>query len=309
MASWSEILQETVSPQGQLDVQKLDGQRMEYLTKLAHYRGRNIITYYSGWMYRPNAEDVSINDKDMNAFMEVVHKLDKSKGLDLVLHTPGGEIAATEQIINYLHSCFNDIKVIIPQMAMSAGSIISVSCNEIIMGKQSCLGPFDPQLGGVACQSVLKEFEAAKTDIKATPAALGLWQVIVNKYPPTFLHSCAQAIALTNELADKILYKVIKDRTKVDEIKKAFNDNTDSKLHSRHFSKEKLKKLGLNITSLEEDQTLQDLVLSLHHCYIILLENLPITKYVENSVGGRFVRMLPQLNTPLSQSTESNDAK
>lgn len=295
MASWSEILQK-VRVGGQLDIHCLDAERMGYLSKLAQHRDRNVITYYSGWMYLPNAGDASINDKDMNAFMEVVHKLDKSKGLDLILHTPGGSIEATEQIVNYLHSCFNDIKVIIPQMAMSAGSIISVSCNEIIMGKQSCLGPFDPQIGGVACRSVLKEFENAKEEIRTNPAALGLWQVIINKYPPTFLYSCAQAIALTNELADKILNNIVHDKEKLSEIKKVFNDNVDSKSHGRHFSKEKLKKLGLNVTSLEDDQDLQDLVLSLHHCYIILLENLPIVKCVENSIGGRFVSMLPQSN-------------
>lgn len=298
MPCWSEILNSvTIKNEGgvSVDLQKLDSLRLKYLSKLSTYRNRNVIAYYSGWMYRPSSEDVSINDKDMNAFMEAVHNLDKSKGLDLILHTPGGEIAATEQIVNYLHSCFDDVKVIVPQIAMSAGSIISVSCNEIIMGKQSCLGPFDPQMGGVACQSVLKEFEDAKKDIQNNPSALGLWQVIVSKYPPAFLYSCAQAVALTNELADKILGKAVTDPNKLSTIKKAFNDNSESKLHSRHFSKVKLQKLGLNVTSLEDDSELQDLVLSLHHCYIIYLENTLITKCVENSIGGRYLRVLPRV--------------
>lgn len=294
MGSWSNILQTVKSTGKPIDIQELDKMRLQYLSDLSAYRKRNIIAYYSGWMYRKDAEDVSINDKDINAFMEVIHGLDRSKGLDLILHTPGGEISATEQIINYLHSCFDDITVIVPQMAMSAGSIISVSCNEIIMGKQSCLGPFDPQLGGVACQSVLKEFEDAKIDLKNHPEALGLWQVIISKYPPTFLYSCAQAVALTNELANKLLSKIVIDKSKLTEIKKAFNDNSESKVHSRHLSKTKLQKLGLNIKSLEDDQQLQELVLSLHHCYIILLENIPITKCVENNINGRYIRMLPQ---------------
>lgn len=298
MASWSEVLKSVQNVQVSIDVQKLDTLRFTFLSDLSKYRKRNVIAYYSGWMYRPASEDTPINDKDMNAFMEAVHKLDKTKGLDLILHTPGGEIAATEQIVNYLHSCFDDIKTIVPQMAMSAGALISVSCNEIIMGKQSCLGPFDPQLNGVACQSVIKEFEDAKEDIKNNPSALGLWQVIISKYHPTFLYSCHQAVALTNELADKFLGKVVRDPNKLSSIKTAFNDNSDSKLHSRHFSKVKLQKLGLNVTSLEDDQTLQDLVLGLHHCYTVLLENFPITKCVENSIGGRYLRMLPQVQRP-----------
>ncbi|MBP5583799.1 MAG: hypothetical protein J6X43_07590, partial [Bacteroidales bacterium] len=96
-----------------MDFVKLDTQRKNYLQQLSTYTSRNVITYYSGWMSKRNAEDVSINDKDINAFMDTVYKLDKSKGLDLILHTPGGDIAATEQIINYLHSIFNnDIRAI-----------------------------------------------------------------------------------------------------------------------------------------------------------------------------------------------------
>lgn len=47
--------------------------------------------------------------------MAVIHKLDKDKGLDLILHTPGGDVAATESIIDYLQSIFKDnIRVIVP---------------------------------------------------------------------------------------------------------------------------------------------------------------------------------------------------
>ncbi|MCQ2359972.1 MAG: ATP-dependent Clp protease proteolytic subunit [Paludibacteraceae bacterium] len=298
MPSWNQILARVQEPpQGIINIQKLDLIKNDYIAKLSSYRNRNLITYYSGWLYR-QTQDTSINDKDINAFMAAIHGMDRSKGLDLVLHTPGGEITATEQIINYLHSCFNDVTVIVPHMAMSAGSLISVSCDQIIMGRQSCLGPFDPQSGGVACQSVLKEFEKAKADLKDNPQALGLWQVIVNKYPPTFIHSCEQAIELTEELANKILNKIVLQKENLDVIKKAFNDNTESKTHSRHFSIEKLKKLGLNVIALEDDQNLQELVLSLHHCYTILLENMPVVKCVESNAGGKFIVTQQMIPTP-----------
>ena len=77
--------------------------------------------------------------------MSVIHGLDKSKGLDLFLHTPGGDVGATESLIDYLHDSFGgDIRAIIPQIAMSGGTMIACSCKEIIMGKQSSLGPIDP---------------------------------------------------------------------------------------------------------------------------------------------------------------------
>ena len=83
--------------------------------------------------------------------MTVVHKLDKQKGLDLILHTPGGETAATESLVDYLRSIFGtDIRAVIPQIAMSAGTTIACACKEIVMGKHSSLWPIDPMF--LACQ-------------------------------------------------------------------------------------------------------------------------------------------------------------
>jgi ClpP class serine protease len=293
MPSWSEIFNKFSNTKEENKIAFLISEKQKYLKEISKLTGRNVISYYSGWLQKPTASDVSINDKDINAFMEAVYKLDKSKGVDLILHTPGGDIAATEKIINYLHSIFNnDIRAIIPQMAMSAGSMIAVSCKNIIMGKQSCLGPFDPQIGGIACQSVLKEFEKAKEDIKINPHALGLWQVIFAKYNPTFLVTCEQAVELSNDLAEDILSKTITDVSKKKKILGAFNNNATTKVHSRHLSKEKCKEVGLSIIDMEDDQHLQDMILSLHHCYMIYLENTIVTKIVENSIGGCTMRLL-----------------
>ena len=53
-------------------------------------------------MAKPGIQLLEINDEDMNGFMAAVHKLDRSLGLDLILHTPGGSIASTEAIVRYL---------------------------------------------------------------------------------------------------------------------------------------------------------------------------------------------------------------
>lgn len=293
MPSWSEIFNNFQKNKESDRIPFLVKEKQKYLDEISKCTNRNVITYYSGWMQKPTAADVSINDKDINAFMEAVYKLDKSKGVDLILHTPGGDIAATEKNIDYLHSIFNgDIRAIVPQMAMSAGSMIAVSCKEIMMGRQSCLGPFDPQIGGVACQSVLKEFEKAKEDIRQNPHALGLWQVIFSKYTPTFLVTCEQATELSDDLADEILSKNFPDKNTRKSILKAFNNNTTTKVHSRHISKDKCKAVGLNIIDMEQDQHLQDMILSLHHCYMIYLESTVVTKIVENNIGGCTMRLL-----------------
>lgn len=290
MPSWGNILNELNSQNENNRINFLNQQRRRYIQEIKNITNRNVIAYYSAFLQKPAVGDTAINDKDINALMENIHGLYKDRGLDLILHTPGGDITATEKIINYLQSSFNDdIRVIVPQMAMSAGSLISVSCKEIIMGKQSCLGPFDPQIGGIACQSLIKEFEQAKEDIKNNPHALGLWQVIVSKYHPTLLMSCNQAISLSDDLAKRLLQKTIQKEEDVKRILDKFNNNDNSKTHSRHISKEECKQVGLNISDLENNQSLQDAVLSLHHCYMLMFDMTQAVKIVENNNSGCYM--------------------
>ena len=288
MPSWSEIVSDVnqYSNAGN----ELDKKREEYLNKIRSITGRNVIAYYSGWLKVPDAPHVSIDEQDKNAFMTTVYKLDKAKGLDLILHTPGGDIAATESIVTYLKSIFNgDIRAFIPQISMSAGTMIAMSCKEIIMGEQSSLGPIDPQMGGIACQAVIDEFNRAVDEVSKKPAALGLWQIIISKYHPTFLTACEKAIAWSAELAEQWL-KEVNPEIDFDKIKNVFLNHNNSYSHSRHMSKRDCKAAGLNIVDLEANQDLQDAVLSLHHCYMILFDKFLISKVVENNIGGRYMQ-------------------
>ena len=201
MSNWSEILTE-VNQSFPTNIDLLNKKRKEYMDKIAEITGRNVITYYSGWLKNPNAPFISINDSDMNAFMTNVYRLDRSKGLDLILHTPGGDLAATESIVNYLQSAFGgNVRAIIPQISMSAGTLIAMSCREILMGRESSLGPIDPQLGGIPCQGMLDEFDKAVNDIASRPSSLGLWQAIIGKLNPTFITNCENSIKWSKELA------------------------------------------------------------------------------------------------------------
>ena len=163
MPNWGEVLSEI---QGTRVDNPLDLVRRKYLRVMNEYTGRNVIAYYSGFLQKSTGA-VSVDDNDKNAFMQTVYGLDKSKGLDLILHTPGGNTAATESIVDYLRKIFgNNIRAFIPQIAMSAGTMIALSCKEIVMGKQSNIGPIDPQFGGISCAGVIEEFNNAVNEKK-----------------------------------------------------------------------------------------------------------------------------------------------
>lgn len=269
--------------------------KSQIIQELSALTGRNTILYFSAFLNQgKDSIHTDINDKDINAFMETVRGTDKNKGLDLILHTPGGEIGATEQIISYLKSYYgDDIRAIVPQMAMSAGSMIAVSCKSIVMGRQSCIGPFDPQLGGVACQSMLREYEYAVNEVTKNPACLGLWQVMFSKLTPTFLTRCQQSDELVDKLTDKILSGKGLTPEKIEDIKKKFSKNDDTKTHNRHIDREECKNVGLIIEDLEDDQKMQDIVLGMHHCCMILADKTNIDKIVENQIGGNYILTTP----------------
>ncbi len=291
MSSWVEIL--TESDKASNPISYLDSMRSSLLSQISQRTGRNVITYYSAWLTKPGESNLSISDADKNAFMQAVYRTDKSKGVDLILHTPGGNIAAAESVVDYLHSVFGDnIRAIVPQMAMSAGTMIALSCPEIMMGKHSSLGPVDPQYQGLSCQESVDEFDEAVKAVSDNPASLGLWQVRIAKYSPSFLISCKNALEWSKSYTEKWLahnYHISEKDSEV--MAKPFVDHSESKSHSRQFSKEQCKSFGLNVTDLEADGFFQDLILSLHHCYMIFFDKSTAFKAVENQIGARYLRV------------------
>lgn len=297
MPNWNDVLTEL----GSYSRGPHDQIRAKYLEKLHQHTGRNVLVYYSGWLQKPSIQDpalVSIHDADKTGFMTCSSGMDRSKGLDIILHTPGGDVAATESIVDYLHSLYDgNIRAIIPQIAMSGGTLIALSSKEIIMGRQSSLGPVDPQIGGMPAQGILEEFKKAASDITENPNTIPLWQPIISKYWPTLITSCEHAIAWSNELLRRFLTQCMfateeqsSRETKIDMIAKLFGEQSSSKSHNRHISKHTAQELGLFVTDLEADQTLQDLVLTLHHALTLTFVHTGATKIIENQSGVAFIQ-------------------
>jgi ATP-dependent protease ClpP protease subunit len=291
MPSWHQILNEIRTTGSTHDVL-----RRRFLAELHKHTGRNTIIYYSGWLQKPNVPGTDVNDSDKNGFMTVVHGLDRSKGLDLLLHTPGGNPAATESLVDYLRQMFDtDIRAMVPQLAMSAGTMIACSARSIVMGKQSSLGPIDPQLGGVPAHGVVEEFKRAYDEIKADQAKIAIWQPIIAKYHPTLMGECEKAIQWSDEMVkDWLVSGMLADAddpsATADSIIKDLGDHALMKSHSRHLSAQRCADMGLRVEMLEDDDRLQDLVLSVHHSCVHTLTSTPACKIIENHEGVAFIQ-------------------
>lgn len=272
--------------------------RKERMQALCDITGRNLICYISAWLQSSATNpEIQINDNDMNGLMNAVSGItDRKKGLDIVLHTPGGVVTATESIVNYLRKMFNmDIRVIVPHMAMSAGTMIACSSKEIIMGKESSLGPIDPQYHNVPAQGVLKEFERAMVETITTPNRSLIWKEIIKQYRPSFVGECENVVKMSHDLVEGWLLECMfkRSRNKEERVKVILDElasHDASKVHDRHYDYVKCKKLGLKVTALEDNQVLQEAVLSLYHCYLLSIYRLPrAIKFIENQNGQTFV--------------------
>lgn len=173
MPSWNDLLTE-------LEAQQTDGAKSAWLktkqdeaiTAIAARRGdRNVLFYASAFLQKPQlpGQNLQITQEEINGFMSVIYGMTWTKGLTLLLHTPGGVTNAAETIVAYLWSKFPDIEVIIPTYAISAGTMISLAANRVVMGRQSQIGPIDPQMqmGGrfVSARAIVDQFERAKADV------------------------------------------------------------------------------------------------------------------------------------------------
>jgi len=298
MPTWNDIIKEIGAQPN-----AFDHIRRKYIAELSEKTGRNVIVYYSGWLQKGNLAQhgfrFDIVDSDKMGFMSTIKGLDKTKGLDLVLHTPGGSIGATESIVHYLKSIFgNDIRAIVPQIAMSAGTMIACSCKEILMGKHSNLGPIDPQINGLPTHGIIEEFERAKIEIANNPKSIPVWQTILSRYSPTLIGECEKAIKWSESIVSDWLKANMfsTDENKdaiVDGIIKELGSHALTLSHDRHLHIDILKdRLGLKIIQLESDNDLQDKVLSVHHSCIISLTQTPAYKIIENQEGKAFIQLI-----------------
>ena len=284
--TWNGIMNEMGNYPNAFDVV-----RKKYIKKLSDLTGRNTIVYYSGWLQHPDG-DSSIDDSDMEGFMNAVNELDCTKGLDLVLHTPGGSPTAAEAIVNYLKDKFQkDIRVIVPQLSMSAGTMIACSAKEIVMGRQSSLGPIDPQFNGIPAYNIISEFNDAKKDLAEDPTTANYWAIILQQYPAAFLKTCYDAISLSSTLAEEWLKdNMLKNnQSAVNGIVEFLNSRDTNHDHGRHFNYKKCCDIGLNISLLEADQEFQDAVLALHHSLMITFQGTNAVKIIGNQNGTAYI--------------------
>lgn len=117
-------------------------ERQALMKELEKITGRRILVYISNLTH----PDSSITREDIAPFYEIVASLDDQSDVDLIIESPGGDPNAAETLVHTLLSKARHLRVVVPQAAKSAATLISLAADEILMSNTSELGPIDPQV-------------------------------------------------------------------------------------------------------------------------------------------------------------------
>ena len=177
---------------------------------------------------------------------------------------------------------------------MSAGTMLAFSAKEIVMGKQSSLGPFDPMISGIPADGVLREIEKIHKEVSVDPNRSFVWRPILEKYRPTLIGNCENACKMAQDVSRKALKTgmFIEEQNVSQKLRKIityFSSHIKTKIHDRHIPIDKCQDLGLNVTPLEDNQEFQDAILSFHHTILILIDRSPIVKVIGNQAGKMYI--------------------
>jgi ClpP class serine protease len=97
-----------------------------------------------------------IDIEDSEQILRAIRMTPDDMPIDLILHTPGGLILASEQIAHALVRHKAKVTVFIPHYAMSGGTLVALAADEIVMDEDAVLGPVDPQVGKYPAASILE---------------------------------------------------------------------------------------------------------------------------------------------------------
>ena len=140
----------------------MNASRLRLMRRIEENRGSRVIALIHrqesmSILGFPLARYIDIQDSEQ--VLRAIKLTDDEIPIDIILHTPGGLVLASEQIAHALAKRKGKVTIFVPHYAMSGGTMIALASDEIIMDENAVLGPVDPQVGKYPAVSVLKVLE------------------------------------------------------------------------------------------------------------------------------------------------------
>lgn len=252
--------------------------RQAQIRAIEERTGRRLICYVGG-------PGTSIGSYDIPPFVDLLHDVDPGSDLDLLLQTPGGDVDQAERIVLICRKRVRDRKfrVVVPDSAKSAGTLIAIAADEILMGEPSELGPIDPQITVTTAtgepmtrpaQSILdglQEIVDSAAD-ELSPAYFPL----LDKLDPALIDFCKKALSRSEQFAERFLsaHMLADDKDKAAAVAHELNAIEKHLSHGAVIDADRAISMGLKIRKLEPDDDLWEALWRLYVDQRVSLPNI-----------------------------------
>jgi hypothetical protein len=250
--------------------------RIELIKKIQEKRSSTLICYILG--DRPPF-NTNIADDAVRILHDHLESIGRKEQIDMFLYTRGGNLMAPFRIVHLIREFCDKFNVIVPYRALSAGTLLSLGANEIIMGKMGELSPVDPTTGHpfnpqdplnpgqripISVEDVTSFMTFARKRASLSEEKdIDIFRILTSSVHPLALGNIERGYGIIRHVAPKLLEMHIKDKEKIKNIVESL---TEGKVHEYLIPRSEAKnEIGLNVKIPDEE--LESLIWSLYSVY------------------------------------------
>lgn len=274
------------------------------IRKIERITKRNLLCYIGNFPH-PVGSIMKVDDRFIETAFMSIDFAQYSGNLDIMIHTLGGDALAAQNIIQTCRTYCKNLRVIIPKTAMSAGTIMAMGADSIMMRETAELGPIDPQMivntptGQIqrpasswvdAYLSLIKESQDAIK--KNEPPHPFLQQL--GLLDPSWIQVCLRARRLSESIAKEFLKKYMlqkKTDAEIQAVVDNFIEKGEKLSHGTAIRPLEAQGFGLNVEIIEKNTQLDKLIWELIERAERYIQYRGFAKYVICRNGGLNVKM------------------
>jgi len=296
----------------------LDAERKRQLKRISSLRGRDVLVIASDLTKNVPNVSTSLDYSDILPVQDQLSVLG-GKEIDVILETPGGLAEVAEDIVRLIRAKYDRVGMIVPGWAKSAGTILAMAGDEILMGTSSALGPIDPQIGFTtgkrfSADAFLEGLTKIKDEVQLTGKLNPAYIPILQNISPGEIQNCINARLFSQELVREWLVKfkfkfwekhsttgkdvtLTEKRERAAEIAEALCNHSKWLTHNRSIRKEDLEGLRLKITDYSANAELNDAITRYYTLLKMTFDLVNVYKIFETP-ETQVLRLLAQIAVP-----------
>jgi len=296
-----------------MSFQELTEERKKMLRLISATRGRDVLVYACDVMKASQGAPVALSYDDLFPITDQVANLGGG-ALDVILETGGGSGETAEDIVRILRERYESVAFIVPGMAKSAGTIMVMSGDEILMDYMSALGPIDAQIQfegkQFSAEALIKGFEKIKQESEDTKSLNRAYIPLLQRISPGDLQHAQNALDFAQLLVTDWLsnYKFRswnvhrthnpgtavtpeEKRMRAAKVAEDLCNHSRWKTHGRSIRLQDLHGLGVEVTDYGQDSALADAIRRYHVLLRMTFDSGTVYKIIETT-GSQILRFL-----------------